>query len=76
MTRQSDLFDPSCPLNSVEATAKYARVSRGLAYEMARTSQWPALRAGSRLLIKTQPFLKMCGVAEADLCACAEKESS
>lgn len=52
-------FDPTRPTNSVESAAAYANVSRGLAYACARDGSWPALRAGSRLLIKTRPFLAM-----------------
>ncbi len=57
--RLAALFDPSRPTNSVEATAAYVGVSRGLGYEQARSGSWPALRCGSRLLILTEPFLAM-----------------
>lgn len=57
-------LDPSRPTNSVEAGGAWAGVSRGLAYEMCRTGTWPCQRAGSRLLIITQPFLAMFPAAE------------
>jgi hypothetical protein len=59
MARLPETFDPTRPTNKVEAAADYAGVSRGLAYQAARSGQWPAMRVGSRLLILTRPFLKM-----------------
>ena len=59
MPKLPNQFDPSRPTNSVEAASAYVGVSRGLAYEQARSGAWPALRVGSRLLILTQPFLDL-----------------
>ncbi len=59
MARLPSVFDPTRPTNSVEATAAYIGVSRGLAYELARSGEWPALRAGTRLLVKTEAFLRL-----------------
>lgn len=59
MARLPDTFDPSRPTNSVEATAQYIGVSRGLGYQQARSGAWPALRVGTRLLVKTAAFLAM-----------------
>ena len=59
MSKLTDSFDPTRPTNSVEAAAKYIGVSRGLAYRQARSSAWPALRVGSRLLIRTRDFMRM-----------------
>jgi excisionase family DNA binding protein len=61
MTQEAVAFDRSRPTNSVESAAKYIGVSRGLAYQQARTGAWPSLRVGSRILIKTKPFLAMIG---------------
>jgi hypothetical protein len=59
VSRLPETFDPERPTNSVEASAAYLGVSRGLGYEQARSGAWPALRVGSRLLVKTQAFLRM-----------------
>ena len=57
MPRLPDTFDPTRPTNSVEAGGNWAGVSRGLAYEMCRSGEWPCQRVGSRLLIITKDFL-------------------
>jgi excisionase family DNA binding protein len=44
---------------SVEAAAGILGVSRGLAYEMARTGKLPVIRAGRRLLVLREPFERM-----------------
>ncbi len=54
-------FDPSRPTTPVEVAAAHVGVSRGLAYAAARDGSWPSLRVGSRILIKTRPFLAMLG---------------
>ena len=65
MPRSGDVFDPQAPLNSCDATAAYLRVSRGLVYQQARESHLPALRIGSRLMIKTAPLLALLSDREA-----------
>jgi len=62
MARLPDTFDPTRPTNKVEAAADLAGVSRGLAYEQARSGAWPSLRVGSRVLILTRPFLELLSV--------------
>lgn len=57
-------FDRSRPTNTVESAAAYIGVSRGLGYAAARDGSWPSLRVGSRILIKTKPFLAMLGEAD------------
>jgi excisionase family DNA binding protein len=52
-------FDPEAPLNDCEATAVYLHLSRGLIYQQAREGRLPAVRIGSRLMIKTEPLLAM-----------------
>ena len=59
MARLPSIFDPSRPTNSVEAAAEYIGVSRGLGYQQARSGAWPAIRIGTRLLVKTAAFLAM-----------------
>lgn len=59
MAEQTPRFDPMRPPNSVMAAAGYFRVSGGLACERARSGAWPGLRVGSRLLVKTRPFMAM-----------------
>jgi hypothetical protein len=59
-------FDPTRPTNTVESAAAYAGVSRWLAYREARSGAWPAWRCGSRLMVKTRPFLRMIGGLDDD----------
>jgi len=66
MARLPEAFDPTRPTNKVEAAADFAGGSRGLGYQAARSGQWPAVRIGSRLLIKTRPFLALLGLDESD----------
>jgi len=66
MARLPDTVDRTRPTNKVAASGDLAGVSRGLAYEMARTGAWPSIRVGSRLLIKTKPFLALLGIDESD----------
>ena len=76
MPRTPDTFHPTAPLNSCEATASYLGVSRGLVYQQAREGGLPALRIGSRLMIKTAPLLESLGLADADSkasCHCARE---
>jgi hypothetical protein len=67
MARPPEVFDPSRPTNSVEATAEYVGCSRGVAYEMARTGAWPSTRAGHRLLVLTGPLLQILHVSPDDV---------
>jgi hypothetical protein len=55
-------FDPTRPTNSVESTAAFVGVSRGLAYTMARSGAWPSIRVGRRLLIVTSKLLAQLGL--------------
>ena len=59
MSKAPKTFDPELPLNGCEETAQYLGLSRGLVYAQAREGTLPAVRLGSRLLIKTQPLLAM-----------------
>jgi hypothetical protein len=61
-----DKFDPQRPTNSIEASAEYAGVSRWLAYREARSGAWPVWRVGTRLLVKTRPFLRLIGEIDQD----------
>jgi hypothetical protein len=70
VSRLPEAFDPSRPTNSVEAAAAFAGVSRGLAYAAARSGEWPALRVGARLLVKTVPFMALLGCQEAAPSSC------
>lgn len=59
MARSPEVFDPAAPLNNCEATAAYLGVSRGLVYAQAREGGLPAMRIGSRLMIRTAALLAM-----------------
>ena len=64
MPKLAERFDPDAPLNSCEATAAYLGISRGLVYQEARSGGLPALRIGSRLMIKTAALAEMLRVSE------------
>jgi len=44
---------------SVEEAADVLGISRGLAYEMARTAQIPTLRLGRRILVPRDALIRM-----------------
>ncbi|MEZ5125739.1 MAG: helix-turn-helix domain-containing protein [Thermoleophilia bacterium] len=62
MPKTHDTFDPAAPLNSCEATAAFLGLSRGLVYQQAREGGLPAIRIGSRIMVKTAPLLASLGV--------------
>lgn len=49
------------PTVTVTEAAKILGISRGSAYEAARTGQIPVIRVGRRLLVPTAPLAAMLG---------------
>jgi excisionase family DNA binding protein len=53
------------PTITVERAAKVLGISRGSAYEAARSGQLPAIRIGHRLVVPTAALLAMLGIEAA-----------
>lgn len=53
------------PTISVQDAARLAGVARRTGYAAAQRGEWPVLRVGRAVRIRTRPFLLQCGFLEA-----------
>jgi len=60
-------LDPATrPTVTVEESAEFLGISRGSAYEAARSGELPVIRIGRRLLVPTALLLRMLGQGNDD----------